>query len=79
MHGSSSGAWLVARFPGPSWRQEFLDRLSVWSRFEGFPRIETESMPDGRRLRFRSAERGQEAARRLVNCLGGWIRPGAAV
>jgi hypothetical protein len=76
MRGSSSAGWLVARFPSQGWRQEFLDRLNAWSRVEGFPRIETEALPDGRRLRLRSADRGQETARRLVHSLGGWIRPG---
>ena len=75
MRGSSSDAWLVARFPSLGWRQEFLDRLSAWKRVEGFPRIETQPLPDGRRLRLRSAERGGDAARRLVHSLGGWIVP----
>jgi len=73
MRGSSSDAWLVARFPSLGWRQEFLDRLSAWKRVEGFPKIETETFPDGKRLRLRSAERGRETARRLVHSLGGRI------
>jgi hypothetical protein len=84
MRGSSSDAWLVARFPSIGWRQEFLDRLNAWNRVEGFPRIETQPLPDGRRLRLRSAERGRETARRLVHSLGGWIvqpprRPGTGL
>jgi len=75
MQGSSSGAWLVARFPSQGWRQEFLDRLTAWNRVEGFPRIEAEALPDGRRLRLRTAERGRQTARRLVHALGGWMRP----
>ena len=75
MRGSSSGAWLVARFPSRGWREEFLDSLKTWNRVEGLPRIETEPLPDGRRLRFRSADSRQEAVRRLVDSFGGWIPP----
>lgn len=61
----------VATFPSNGVRQQFLDRVSLWSKVEGLPKIEAEPLHDGYRVRLWSADAGQGGLGRLVHACGG--------
>ena len=71
MRGSSSDSWSVARFPSTGLRTEFLEHVRLWNRVEGLPKIETDPMPDGIRVRFWSDDDRHRNIWRLIDSFGG--------
>jgi hypothetical protein len=65
--------WREARFPSLPRRNAFLAEVRIWNRVEYLPRIETEPLPDGRRIRFRSDDERQTGIVRLIDSFGGWV------
>jgi len=68
-HGPLAGG----RFPSRGQRMEFLGQVSLWNKVEGLPRIETVSLGDGLRVRFRSADPAQRNILRLIDAFGGFV------
>ena len=73
-----SGVWSSARFPSRELRQDFLDRLSVWSKAEGLPHFEVWPLHDGLRVLFHSNDPRRDAIRRLIDAFGGFVSAGRA-
>jgi hypothetical protein len=75
MPDSSSRRWSTARFPSWGSREKFLDHVRTWNRVESLPRIIADPLPDGRQLRFWSADARWNGLWRLVDSFGGWVPP----
>jgi hypothetical protein len=71
MRGSSNDSWSVARFPSAALRTEFLEHVRLWNRVEGLPKIKTDPMPDGTRVRFWSDDDRHRNIWRLIDSFGG--------
>jgi hypothetical protein len=61
----------VVQFPTTSLLEEFLDQVHLWNRVEGLPSIEIDRLPEGARIRMRTAARRPENVLRLVEAFGG--------